>query len=126
MVFSHSPSSRRARSHESCCSHAASHAADHDEALAEALAADLDADHDADHDEDLDAALAADLDAAHAADHAADLAADLAARTNRQAGFDLILPFEDQDVPILRVDVDEGKLFSTPDIDYHDNGKGLP
>jgi len=36
-----------------------------------------------------------------------------------------ILPFEDQDVSILRVDVDEGKLFSTPDIDYHDNGKAI-
>lgn len=36
-----------------------------------------------------------------------------------------ILPFEDQDVPVLRIDVDEEKLSSTPDIDYHENGKAI-
>lgn len=36
-----------------------------------------------------------------------------------------ILPFEDQGVSVLRVDTDEGKLYSTPDIDYHENGKAI-
>jgi len=36
-----------------------------------------------------------------------------------------ILPFEDQGISILRVDTDEGRLFSTPHIDYHENGKAI-
>ncbi len=36
-----------------------------------------------------------------------------------------ILPFEDQGVSILRIDSEEGGLGSTPDIDYHENGKAI-
>jgi hypothetical protein len=36
-----------------------------------------------------------------------------------------ILPFEDQGVSVLRVDTDEGRLFSTPNIDYNENGKAI-
>jgi hypothetical protein len=35
------------------------------------------------------------------------------------------LPFEDQKVPVLRLDEASGKLGSTPDVDYHDNGKAI-
>jgi hypothetical protein len=36
-----------------------------------------------------------------------------------------ILPFEDQGVSVLRVDMNDGRLYSTPRIDYHDNGKAI-
>jgi hypothetical protein len=36
-----------------------------------------------------------------------------------------ILPFEDQNVPVLRLDEASGEFASTPDIDYHDNAKAI-
>lgn len=36
-----------------------------------------------------------------------------------------ILPFEDQNVPVLRLDEATGEFASTPDIDYHDNAKAI-
>ena len=35
------------------------------------------------------------------------------------------LPFEDQNVPVLRLDEAIGEFTSTPDIDYHDNAKAI-
>ena len=36
-----------------------------------------------------------------------------------------ILPFDDQNVPVLRLDDATGKFESTPNVDYHDNGKAI-
>ncbi len=36
-----------------------------------------------------------------------------------------ILPFEDQNIPVLRLDEATAEFASTPDIDYHDNGKAI-
>lgn len=35
------------------------------------------------------------------------------------------LPFEDQKVPVLRLDEASGQFGSTPDVDYHDNGRAI-
>jgi hypothetical protein len=36
-----------------------------------------------------------------------------------------ILPFEDQGIQVLRLDQATGEFGSTPDVDYHDNGKAI-
>ncbi|MEE9553884.1 MAG: hypothetical protein V3W18_06255 [candidate division Zixibacteria bacterium] len=36
-----------------------------------------------------------------------------------------ILPFEDQNIPVLRLDTNSGKIEHTPEIDYHENGKAI-
>ncbi len=36
-----------------------------------------------------------------------------------------ILPFEDQNVPVLRLDEATGEFASTPEVDYHDNGRAI-
>ena len=36
-----------------------------------------------------------------------------------------ILPYEDQNIRVLRLDIQSGGLEYTPDIDYHENGKAI-
>ena len=36
-----------------------------------------------------------------------------------------ILPYEDQNIPVLRLDTPSGIFENTPDVDYHENGKAI-